>query len=385
MSNVTILIQGIKIYSFRAIIESRFPDFYKSSLIKKKREKKNQIQLILKDDANINEIIILQILDYLYTGEIDFVKNPISTTLTVLYTAYILHIDRLEWLCEQYLHSIVGINNVYEMYVIADKLSLSSVKTFCTFFVHKNWGIFSSNKLGLDILGLDLFQELTISVSKKEEIDLSFLKREEPKSSLEANLRDMFSKMLYADATAELTDGKLILFHRAIVAAFDKSFFNFLNAAKENQKTIKFPIDSEAFSCLLRFMYYGGTNDISVQSAASIIEEMIPKFQLPKFRDICEDTLMTGLTLESVLRILKLTYLSWNTDRKKLLSLRKDCLTFIAANFAEVNVPSIRDMDPNIAFDLLELMHDKPPRVIRKKDHTIFKDSPNHTNLISFA
>jgi len=384
MSNVTILVHGVKIHSFRAILETRFPLFFKSDIIKKKRERKQHIHVTLKDDPNIDAAVVLQLLDYIYTGELDFNKHTVSMTLQVLYAASIVHLDRLAWLCEHFLHSSLSLQNVYEMYVISDRLKLKSVKKFCTAFAHNNWPSFSASKRGLDTLGLDLFQELTISVSKKETIDLSFLDQAAPNSTLEQDLRNMFTTMKYSDAVAELTDGKTIQFHRAILAAHDRAFFNTLNSQKET-KTFKFPVDSETFSCLLRYVYYGGTGDVKVHNAAEVIGKLLPKYPLPKYREICEDVLTVGLTLETVLEILQLTYLRWNTERKKLTSLRKDCLLFIASNFAEVNVPSIRDMDENIAFDLLELMYDEPTRVLRKKEKIRRNDTPVHMQSVAFA
>ena len=82
------------------------------------------------------------------------------------------------------------------------------------------------------------------------------------------------------------------------------------------------------------------------------------KYPLERYRELCEESLHTSLTLETALRFLELTYLSWNKTRPRLLDLREKCLAFIATNMAEVDIPSIRKMDHEIAFDLLETMQE---------------------------
>ena len=239
------------------------------------------------------------------------------------------------------------------MMKLADEMKIQTVKDYAVAFGLSKWIEFSKNKKGLEYLGLDLFQEMTISMSKQKAVDTSYLQQAAPSSTIVADFQNIFLKMENSDGLAELTDGVTLPFHRAILSAHDRKLFQLLSSQKE-QKTVKFPISSETFKFLLQFIYFGSC-EMTVKSACEVIEEIIPKYSLEKFRLVCDETVKTQLTLESVLRVLCLCYLPINETRPLFTdTLRKDCLFFIAENFSEVNIPSIRAMHPTIAFDLLE-------------------------------
>ena len=363
-----------KIHTFREIVEVRIPSLFKSNIIKKKREKKNQIQLILKEDEKIQPNIMMYLLEYSYCDDIPFADITIPNCLYLLHFAKYLEISRLQWLCEHYLYSILGMHNIYEMIRLASDLKLENVVSFCSNLAFEKWSEFTISKKGLDILGLELFQDITIAMAKKEPVDMSYLEAAAPRSTYIKDFEQIYQSMSYAVGQAELIDGTLP-FHRAIVASHDPTFHKFLS--QKEQKTFKFPLTTSVFKKFLKYVYFGYSSDISAEDACNILEEMLPKFAMPKFRVICEDSLKRNLTLETVLRSLKLTYLPWNSSRKNLVSLREDSLKFISNNFAEINIPSIREMDPNIAFDLLELMYSTPDneKLLIKKS-TSSKKSP---------
>jgi hypothetical protein len=357
----------IRIYSFRAILALRSPELLEfEAVIKKKKEKKTSFGPILtvevKDDCFLTSQILVSLLDYVYSDNLDFPKFTISELLhTLLAAKFIGSLSRLVWLCERFLYGNLGFHNVYEMLKVSHELQLTSVKNFCVAFAHSKWAEFSSNRGGLEILGLDLFQDLTVMLhAQKKQADTSYLDQAAPASTYVEDLKLLYEKMEFTDATAEFADGVVIKFHRALFATHEPKFLELFMERKDSHKPFKFPISAESFTFMQQFIYYGSCS-ISVSCACEVIEEMVEKFSLEKFRDRCEHEIATDINTNIVLRSLRLTYLPLNQPRVRLVTtVRENCLNFVADNFTLVDVPSIRQITPcgsSIAFDLLELLH----------------------------
>jgi len=338
-------------------VECRFPQLMKCPLFKKRKEKKGVLTLSVKEDPAIIKDSFLRFLNYLYAGAIDFSQCSVRVILHTLYLAIALQLVRLIWLCEHYLYTTLGMHNIFEMLRYSTDLRLASVRAFCFVYAHAHWDQITVNKKGLAVLGLELFQELTLSMATKEEIDTRYLRMTAPSDTYLSDIENLLLTMPHAEGVAELTDGATLKFHRALLAAYDKGLMELFLHQKE-QKVWKFPVDGSSFASFLHHVYYGKDTEPSATDAAFFLEEMMCKYPLERYRELCEESLHTSLTLETALRFLELTYLSWNKTRPRLLDLREKCLAFIATNMAEVDIPSIRKMDHEIAFDLLETMQE---------------------------
>merc|ERR1712100_511641 len=114
-----------------------------------------------------------------------------------------LNLKRLELLCSNYLYTTLGNHNVHEMIKESTALEVENVKEFCVAFAHQNWGEFSAHKIGLDILGLDLFQEMVISLqAQKKELNIEYLKNI-PQSTFISDMKELYKRMEFTDAIME--------------------------------------------------------------------------------------------------------------------------------------------------------------------------------------
>ena len=368
-SNIIFNFQGTKFSTFRALIEVRCPQLIEfEGIIKKRKEKivSNGTILIImvKEDCFLTLPVLTQLLDYLYSDNVDFQKLGIDLILKVQKAADFIGINRLVWLCERFLYSTLGFHNVYEVLKFADQIQVASVKSFCVAFAQKNWMEFSANKKGLEVLGLDLFQEITVTLhtfnqNANQTIANSYLDHAAPVSTLYTDLKNLHKRMEFTDSIVEFSDAVTLPFHRCFFAAHEPKFAQLFLEKKDSHKPFKFPISPESFLYLQEFIYYGSCN-ITPPCACEMIEEMVEKYSLEKFREKCEETLRKEITDDIVLRSLRLTYLPWNKTRPKLIHLRKECLDFIASHFVDIDIPSIRSIQPcglAIAYDILDILH----------------------------
>merc|ERR1712137_708799 len=109
----------------------------------------------------------------------------------------------------------------------------------------------------------------------------------------------------------------------------------------------------------------------------------VQEYPLERFRIVCEQVLENNINPEIVLRSLALTYSPWNQNRERLEDrVRPACLDFIADHFEEVNIHSIRHIQPQgiqIAHDLLDVIHFRKRQSKRSQ-----RERNNRTSQIRF-
>jgi len=71
-----------------------------------------------------------------------------------------LDLERLHWLCENYLRTNLALENIFTVLKGAHELKQSSVKEFCFHYILKHYNDFIGNKDGVKDLGIELFQEV---------------------------------------------------------------------------------------------------------------------------------------------------------------------------------------------------------------------------------
>lgn len=312
----------------------------------------------VKEDSFVTRAILVNILEFAYADCVDFTRLTVAEVVHVTHAAALLELPRLVWLCEHYLFTTIGMHNVFLMLKAAHELQMKSIKNVCIAYAHANWAEFSASKVGLEVVGIDLFQDLCVMMSQKKESDTSKLQEDAPPSTLLKDFRTVYEEMAFADGLAECSDGVVVPFHKAIVAAHQRSFHALFT--EKSAKKYAFAVSSAAFRSMLQFIYYGAC-DLTPTTACEVIENLVGQYGIPTFRDKCDDVVSNNFDIETVLRVLMLTYMPLNKDRPNLTNdLRTECLNFIADNFAEINVPGVREHGhAEIAFDLLELLHNR--------------------------
>lgn len=332
------------------------------------------------DNTFMNRFVLMQVLDFVYSAQLDFEELSITETELIMYVAGQLTIPRLEWLCFRQLQVQINTQNVFLMLRQADQLKIESLKQFCTNYAHENWSDFSLNKSGLEIIGLDLFQDLTISKAQKAVSSSSGASpsgttlvsprgRSEsigvggvPKDSIIDDFHSVYLGMAFADGKAVCKDSEEpVIFHKAILAAHSAPFFTMIDQyTKEKQPHLLIRnLERAEFQQLLQFVYTG-TCDLTVRPALHLIEYGIFDFQMPELRDVCEKLICLKISLDVVLDLLYITYLPHCEGRPLLMKLRQTCLEYICDNFGLVDVARLRSLHPaTMAYDLLDLMHQR--------------------------
>mmetsp|Transcript_4606 Transcript_4606/g.16208 ORF Transcript_4606/g.16208 Transcript_4606/m.16208 type:complete len:603 (+) Transcript_4606:250-2058(+) len=350
-----------KVHTLRPIVEIRCPVLLTlPQIVKRKKVKKanGHVTVTVKEDSFVTQAILTNVLEFAYCDSIDFTRLNVAEVVHLTHAAGLLELPRLVWLCEHYLFTTIGMHNVFQMLRAAHELQMKSIKNVCIAYAHANWAEFSASKVGLEVLGIDLFQDLCVMMSQKKESDTSKLQEDAPPSTLLLDFRRLHDEMELSDGVAECTDGVLVPFHKAILAAHQRTFHALFT--EKTGKKYTFPVSSAAFKSMLQFVYYGEC-DLTTTTACEVIESLVMQYRLPSFRDKCDDVVSTQFDIETVLRVLMLTYMPLNQDRPNLTNdLKTECLNFIVDNFAEINVPGIRAHGhAEIAFDLLELLHNR--------------------------
>ena len=371
-SDVVFLIDGKKISSFRCIIEARCPQILEfAGIIKKRKEKKTStgtsLKIRVKENCFLSERVLLQILDYIYSDNLDYPKIEIKEILHVQRAATLIGIKRLASQCSYYLYSSMGIHNIHQMLRDAHEVNVDPVVEFCTSFAHKKWGEFSANKSGLEILGLDLFQELAVMLNSQQNTpEIVYLEENIPSSTYLNDLKTMHEKMEFCDANVLIGDISSP-FHRCLFAAHEPKLAQMFMEKKDHKpfQSKNFPITVDSFLSLQKFIYCGSCT-LSPSCACDVIEEMVQKYDLERFRCFCEEVLLNEISVDIVLRTITLTYFPWNKSRDILVKqTRYACLEFIVDHFSEIDIHSIRHISPqgiSIAHDVLDTMH------FRKRD-----------------
>jgi len=161
----------------------------------------------------------------------------------------------------------------------------------------------------------------------------------------------MYSLMPFSDVQFNIGNDQ-IKCHKALLAAHSDAFIPLVKDAPEKGVDIQ-GISSEAFSSLLRFIYYG-EDTIEALPACELVG-FSRKFKLHYMLKICEDKIRNSVSQDTALAILQTTYLKEMEDKGELVEeLRNKAMPYIVENLTEIDLTPIRRMHPNMPIDILE-------------------------------
>jgi hypothetical protein len=95
------------------VVALRCPVLLNPKDAKKKPKKKKNITTV--EVTTIPHRILLDILQYAYNGKIEFSGIPIAQVIHIYVAASELELDRLKWLCEDYIRRVISLENVFAM------------------------------------------------------------------------------------------------------------------------------------------------------------------------------------------------------------------------------------------------------------------------------
>jgi len=324
------------------------------------------------------ENILLDVLGYIYTDEIDFSKMIVPDVLQVNAYAMEFEITRLVWKCENHLKEMLNNENVYDVLIEANKVNQTRIKEFCFHFIVKNYDAFIANKSRTSTLGIELFQDAIAFNQQKESGQLKPLVMNPcPPSTLVEDFKKVYEGKDSIEATIFRVGIGMVQYvtcHRALLAGQSPQLQNLcmspLNkAGKDAPESIPLPplrtksvfdnISSDAFETLLKYTYYGFA-DIPPLHACELIPFSID-YCLGELQRICYRKIQTSINEKTALPILGVTYIQPPEGKEgtflfqplEIESTRKNAIDFILANLAETDLTLLPKMFPKIAIDLV--------------------------------
>ena len=294
--------------------------------------------------------IMRKVLEYLYTGMVEFQKLAVTEILNLNGAARHFKLNRLGYMCERWLREHLSMENVFVLLKAAVAQHESHVKAFCMDFAFDNYKEFVFNSDGVRVIGLELFQEVVKAYTDRPPPCKAVPPEEAPQDTLIEDFKKLYTLMPYYDVTFNVS-GVQIRCHKAILAAHSDQFLPLISNAPPSGVDFN-SLSPEAFKCMLKFLYYGDDN-IDPHPATELVA-FSKQFKLHSLLRICEDKCRTSVSVDTVLDILQTTYIPEMEEKKDLVKeLHKKTFPFILANLTEIDLTPIRKMTPDIAIDIL--------------------------------
>jgi len=126
----------------------------------KEGEHDNHHKRVIKVKGIPTAAVMNDVLEYLYTGQVEFAHHSPAATVQLYQAAGQLHLSRLAWLCEHSLRQRVSVDTMAHTLKAADAAKAESIKAICIQFALANYEACIPSKDALRVLGVDLFQEV---------------------------------------------------------------------------------------------------------------------------------------------------------------------------------------------------------------------------------
>mmetsp|Transcript_7129 Transcript_7129/g.7824 ORF Transcript_7129/g.7824 Transcript_7129/m.7824 type:complete len:539 (+) Transcript_7129:58-1674(+) len=358
-----ILADRKEIAAHKAIMCVRAPNCM-SQGVKKKRDKKNVTHLELDPSLPINEETLLRSLEYCYSGEVNFETLTPSLAIRMIAVAVVYGLKHFEQVLRKYLQARLNHDNIFGLLREANDLKVASAKEVLMDYAYKN-PVILGNTEGVNILGIGLFQEVVVLQQKQPQklADVLEVTESENSSKHFRHLYDLERKNS-ADIQFRI-EGKLILCHKCIFASASPQVASILlqdpqGDAKKGGLEYILPVPgftSDAFECLLKWIYYRDTN---VKPAASTqLIKFCKGFNMPELKQVCENVVVDNIQTSTVLSILEVAYNPVMEDNPILRKrLKHNATKFFTQNFYNIDLTPIGTMPLAIAADLLKALQE---------------------------
>lgn len=236
--------------------------------------------------------------EFVYNGAVKFSNLTPEAVIYLYVAAKQYRLERLAYLCEFYLRELINLDNVFHVLKLSNDLKEKSVKDYAVAFALRNFTSFISNKAGIAICGLDIFQEVVSKnqdVSAQQEVPLG----PAPPNHYIEQMKQMHDEMIFSDGVAKVGND-CIKFHRAVLAAHSDAMANYL--LKNSNEEVPFEgVTPAAFRAMLRYVYFGAT-DIPTE-----LVNFCKAFGMQELQNLAEGTIKHNITAESVLDTLATT------------------------------------------------------------------------------
>jgi len=346
LSDLIIKVGSDAIHAHSAIICCRCPElvgFPNADEKSKKKTKKNEVKI---KDGAVTPGSMHKILEFLYTGDVDFQKLADKEILLLVKGARYFKLDRLSYLCEEWMNTHMTIESVFHLLKAATDLEEERIKGFCLQFALKNYNDFIANKDGIYILGIELFQEVVAAFQTNPSPPASIYPEGGPPDTLLSDFKTLYEKMPYSDFSVTC-GAETIRAHKAVLMAYSDVLGNSL--IKEADQPVR--ISAAAMKSVLQFCYFG-YGEVEAKPACELVG-FCRKNKLPTLLRICEDKVRNSVNADTVLDILGVSYLPADGKQDLVDELQSKCFPFILENLDKVDLSMAKAFNPLMTIDLL--------------------------------
>jgi len=338
------------VHAHRCVVASRCPALLPLPDPNDKKKKiKEKEKKVLKEGV-ASQHILLKMLEFIYTGKVNFPKLEPTNILDLAKAGRHFKLDRLTWLCEAYLHDNLAMDNIFQVLKAATIAEENRVKAFCMKFSLDHYNEFVTNKDGLRILDIDLFQEVVAAFQseKKEFTDVKL--GQAPPSTILEDFKRMYDTMPFADCRFSI-DNKPVDCHKAILAAGSEKFAMLFKDAPPTGIELR-NISTSAFHTMLKWLYYGDDH-VDPLPACELVA-FSRQYELGDLLRACENKIRTSIAVDTVLDILEVAYMPDIAHKQDLVEeLKSKTFPFIMQHLTEIDMSPLRTMHPRIAMDIL--------------------------------
>lgn len=344
-ADLSIKVGGDTVAAHACVVASRCEEILPLPTDEKSRRKKKH-EVKVKNVASAQ--IMQRVLEFLYTGMVDFPKLTDKDILLLNAASRQFKLARLSYLCERWLREHMTIESVFHLLKAATDLNETRVKGFCMQFALQHYNDFISNKDGIYILGIELFQEVVAAFQTNPPPPEEITPDKAPQDTLLEDFKKMYNQMPFSDVTLTI-EGEAIRCHKAILGAHSDAFATYLfkegGAAQEK-------IAANTFKSMLKFLYYGDDN-IEPLPACELVE-FSRRYKLHSLLRICEDKIRNSINKRTVLEILNVAHMPADTGKADLVDeLKSKAYPFLLEHFTEVDLSPIRFYNPLISIEIL--------------------------------
>mmetsp|Transcript_8105 Transcript_8105/g.34094 ORF Transcript_8105/g.34094 Transcript_8105/m.34094 type:complete len:566 (+) Transcript_8105:285-1982(+) len=344
-ADLTIKVGGDTVYAHAPVVASRCEEILPLPTDEKSRRKKKH-EVKVKNVASAQ--IMQRVLEFLYTGMVDFPKLTDKDILLLNAASRQFKLARLSYLCERWLREHMTIESVFHLLKAATDLNETRVKGFCMQFALQHYNDFISNKDGIYILGIELFQEVVAAFQTNPPPPEEITPDKAPQDTLLEDFKKMYNQMPFSDVALTI-DGETIRCHKAILGAHSDAFATYLfkEGGAQQEK-----ITATTFKSMLKFLYYGDDN-IDPLPACELVE-FSRRYKLHSLLRICEDKIRNSINKSTVLEILNVAHMPADTGKADLVDeLKSKAYPFLLENFTQVDLSPIRFYNPLISIEIL--------------------------------
>jgi hypothetical protein len=341
-SDVVFHVGNHALYAHRCIIESRCAPLFAVAV--KDRGKKGHLTTLKTDEKLVDIRSLTLVLEYLYTGAVPFSDVTPAEVISLIAHSELYEIDRLRWLCERYLNSVLNHDLFFTLLLLSDVSGVARAKKLCLQYGALHFEELIVRKEQVHTLGIELFREFVVHSTLNHDVTEDLEQVTFP-NTIREEFKIIFTAMQNPDAFFTFKSASTTVpCHKAVLFAQSERFKTlFLEDGPSVDGRYALPkniaMPHEAFKSFLGWAYYRDTSFSAAHAA-----EMLPlahDFGIEALIDECSSKLRKGISIQSVLPILGLCYSEWGKiGYKKELS--QPCLDFVVLHFDRIDLSPLK-------------------------------------------